>query len=129
ADPLLARMVAGGAALGILFGVLRHVRERRARLGLSLAMAAGLMGAAVYCFGLGVEGVKPRYEITNPTVFGTFLLLGLPVFYLLTFAGQEEESEVEVGALCATLGLGLALVIPPEAQQIRPVAFMLPVLL
>src|SRR5262245_10717944 len=129
-DPLFLQMVGGGAALGLLFWVLRHVRERRVRLGLSLAMAAGLMAAAVYAFGLGVPNVTPRYgEISNPTLFGTFLLIGLPVFYLLTFAGQEEETEIEVGAICATLGLGLALVIPQDSQTIRPLGFFLPVIL
>ncbi|MBI1915974.1 MAG: tetratricopeptide repeat protein [Planctomycetes bacterium] len=126
-DPLFVQMVGGGAALGLLFWVLRHVRERRVRLGLSLAMAAGLMGIAVYWFGL-VEGVTARYKIENQTVFGVFLLLGLPIFYLLTFAGQEEETEIEVGAMCATLGLGLALV-TQESQQVRSLGFILPVVL
>src|SRR5262249_47931681 len=132
-DPLFVQMVGGGAALGVLFWVLRHVRERRTRLGLSLAMAAGLMAAAVYWFGLGVEGVPPRYQINNPTVLGAFLLLGLPIFYLLTFAGQEEESEIEVAAMCATLGVGLTLVFkadqPSQSGFIGSLGFILPVIL
>ena len=35
------------------------------------------------------------------------MLIGIPVFYLLTFAGLAEESEVEIGAICAALGIGL----------------------
>src|SRR6266511_51861 len=88
-DELLIQMVAGGAALGVVFGMLRVVKERRVRLGLSLAMGAGLVAAAAYWFGM-VEGVEARYKIENPTAVGVFLLLGLPVFYLLTFAGQQE---------------------------------------
>ncbi len=127
ADELLVQMVGGGAALGVLFGVLRHVKDQRSRLGLSLAMAAGLVAAAVYWFGL-VDGVEAQYRIENYTVFGAFLLLGLPVFYLLTFAGVEEETEVEVGALCATLGLGLALLLEtPDTKHLRSAAFILPV--
>src|SRR5262245_26614633 len=39
--------VGGGVALGMLFGVLRQLADRRARLGLSLAMGAALVGAAI----------------------------------------------------------------------------------
>jgi tetratricopeptide (TPR) repeat protein len=124
-DPLFVQMVAAGAALGLLFWVLRHVRERRVRLGLSLVMAAGLMGIAVYWFGLGIAEKHYSRPLNQPD-FGGFLLLGLPIFYLLTFSGQEEESEIEVAAMCATLGLGLALV-SPDSQFVRPLGFILPV--
>jgi tetratricopeptide (TPR) repeat protein len=40
-------------------------------------------------------------------VLGTVILAGLPFFYLLTFCGEAEESEVEIAALCAALGIGL----------------------
>ena len=122
----LMHMVAGGAALGVLFGVLRNLRGQ-ARLALSLLMGGGLAGVAVYWFGL-VKGVEPRYPIVNPTAVGAFLLLGLPIFYLLTFAGHEEETEIEVGAMCGTLGLGLCLIIP-QGSQLAAVSFLLPVIL
>ena len=78
------------------------------------------MAAAVYWFGL-VEGVPAHYKIENQTVFGVFLLLGLPIFYLLTFAGQEEETEIEVAAMCATLGLGLTgLALAACAASVEP---------
>jgi tetratricopeptide (TPR) repeat protein len=130
ADRLLLQMIAGGAALGIVFGILRHVQDRRVRLGLSLALGAGLVAAAVYVFGLVPlpEGTQIRYKVENYTLFGVFLLTGLPIFYLLTFAGQQEESEVEVGAMCATLGLGLTL-ITQESQHFRLFSFGLPILL
>src|SRR5439155_8546614 len=109
------------------FGMLRVVKERRVRLGLSLAMGAGLVAAAAYWFGM-VEGVEARYKIENPTAFGFFLLMGLPVFYLLTFAGKQEETEIEVGAMCGTLGVGLML-LTQDSKTLAPVAFLLPLVL
>src|SRR5437763_225999 len=38
------------------------------------------------------------------------LLIGLPGFYLLTFASLVEESEVEIDAMCAALGVALCFV-------------------
>lgn len=38
---------------------------------------------------------------------GVLLLLGIPGFFLLTFAGLVEESEIEIGAMCAALGIGM----------------------
>src|SRR5262249_31557327 len=63
-----------------------------------------------------------------PTEFGVFLLLGLPVFYLLTFAGQQEETEIEVAALCGTLGLAMFL-LTEEGQMMRTAAFVVPAVL
>ena len=37
------------------------------------------------------------------------MLLGIPFFYLLTFVGSAEESEVEIGAMSAVLGLAIVL--------------------
>src|SRR4029077_6347533 len=47
--------------------------------------------------------------LTRPDLFGAQLLLGLPAFYLLTFAGREEETEVEVGALGAALAVSVVM--------------------
>ena len=130
---LLIYMVGGGAILGVLFGVVRSVRIRRVRLGVSLLMAAALVGGLAYWLGLlpEVRGLIPQHKVSDAaaSTLGIFLLLGLPVFYLLTFAGQQEESEVEVAAMCATLGLGLVLVVPADNQQLRGFAYALPVVL
>src|SRR5262245_7231292 len=45
---LLLATVGGGLALGVLFRVLRQQRNHWARIGLSLAMGAALVGGAVY---------------------------------------------------------------------------------
>src|SRR5262249_33373316 len=118
---LLLATVGGGLALGVLFRVLRQQRNHWARIGLSLAMGAALVGGAVYF----LEEVGRQLDVT---VLGLQLLLGVPVFYLLTFSGTEEESEVEIGALCAALGLGAALV-TQNYIQFRALALGIPVLL
>src|SRR5207247_1184319 len=87
-----------GAAVGLCFWALRHVADRGTRLGLSFALAVGLAGGGYYWFGY----------LNNPIEgsFAAVLLLGIPIFYLLTFAGIAEESEVGIGAMCAALGMG-----------------------
>src|SRR5262249_23051711 len=99
---LLLWTVAGGALLGGIFGVLQNVRDRWTRLLLSLALAIALGGGLLYCFGyqgnvFGQEfKISPQIELASSAVFGLQILLGIPIFYLLTFAGHEEESEVEI---------------------------------
>lgn len=88
----------GGAVVGVCFWILRHVADKSTRLGLSFALAVLLAGGGYYWFGY------LDHEIDAS--FARILLLGIPVFYLLTFAGIAEESEVEIGAMCAALGLG-----------------------
>jgi tetratricopeptide (TPR) repeat protein len=111
-------------ALGVLFGILPQLANRWLRLGLSLAMGAALVGGAIAYVAMQEEGGRTF----DPAILGLQLLLGVPVFYLLTFSGNEEESEVEIGALCAALGLGTAL-LANHALQYRPLAFGIPVLL
>ncbi len=97
---------AGGVVLGILFWLLRRLENRWFRLGLSLALAAALVGGAVLWLHQSTVFLEDQ---AGRTRFGTLLLLGLPFFYLLTFAGAAEESEIEIGAMCAALGLGICL--------------------
>jgi tetratricopeptide (TPR) repeat protein len=95
--------LAGGAALGIVLYFLRTVRARSVRLWLGLALAAALVGAALY--------VRFEYPATLSAeqlqMIPVLLLIGLPGFYLLTFASLVEESEVEIAAMCAALGVAL----------------------
>ncbi|HKB01186.1 MAG TPA: hypothetical protein VKD90_03155, partial [Gemmataceae bacterium] len=58
-------------------------------------------------------------------MLGVHLLLGIPFFYLLVFCGMAEESEVEIAALCATLGLGMYLVKFPD--KMPALGLLLPV--
>src|SRR5262249_33537932 len=57
------------------------------------------------------------------------ILLGIPVFYLLTFAGVAEESEVEFGALCAALFVGLWIVLEKATDNYYLIAGGVPLLL
>jgi tetratricopeptide (TPR) repeat protein len=129
---LLFPTLGGAAIAGLAFGLLRQVRHRMYRLGLILALAAGLVASGLSWLGLvdlsSVGLPAARYNLEYPTVFAVQLLLGIPSFYLLTFAGHEEESEVEIGAMCAALGLGLIILLH-DSVQLSSLAFVLPVLL
>jgi tetratricopeptide (TPR) repeat protein len=133
----------GGAVLGSLFGSLRRVQRRPVRIGLSLALAAVLVAGALALSGqlekLGVtlpfEWLKPRFVLEGgrQAIFAVQLLIGIPVFYVLTFAGREEESEVEIGAMCAALGLGLWMLasdttlLPRDLPALRTAGFLVPI--
>ncbi|OWK47303.1 tetratricopeptide repeat protein [Fimbriiglobus ruber] len=94
-----------GAVLGLLLYRLRQVNDRFWRLGLGL-----VLGAAIVYFAITYLGQYPPFATAEAQqVFARVLLLGLPFFYLLTFCGEAEESEVEIAALCAGLGIGLFL--------------------
>src|SRR5262249_53363698 len=74
----------------------------------------------------------PRLELhATPALFATTLLLGMPLFFLLTFTGREEESEVEIGAICAALGLGAWMLIQdqPSLLMLRTTVFVVPLVL
>ncbi len=121
---LLLPLVGGGAVLGVAFGLLRQVQSRATRLGLVAALAAGLAGGALAWLRQG--GPAAGVELHDPSLFAWQLLLGVPFFYLLTFAGKEEESEVEIGAVCALLGLAVG-TLTRDSLQIRSLGFLLPV--
>jgi tetratricopeptide (TPR) repeat protein len=130
---LLVPTLLTAALAGLAFGLLRRVRHRIARALLILGLAAGLLVAGVAWLGgleeLGFLGrsIKP-YQLNDPTVFAVGILLGIPFFYLLTFAGHEEESEVEIGAMCAALGLGLFILIGRN-PQVGYLALLIPLAL
>jgi tetratricopeptide (TPR) repeat protein len=126
-DYLLLPTVGGGAAAGVVFGLLRQVQHRYARLGLTLALAAGLVAGALAWFGL-IGELGHSYELADRRAFAIQMLLGIPFFYILTFAGHEEESEIEIGAMCAALGLGAGLLVFDQVQ-FRSLAFLLPMAL
>jgi tetratricopeptide (TPR) repeat protein len=128
---LLLSTLGGGVLVGILFWLVRYVRQRWTRLGLSLLLASVLVAGALLWFGqLGQlsEQLGLNSPIYTPTIFGVQLLLGIPLFYLLTLAGREEESEVEFGAICAALGLGAAM-LAQNQPGIRSLAFIIPFML
>ncbi|MFI4983514.1 MAG: hypothetical protein ACHQIO_24445, partial [Nevskiales bacterium] len=111
----------GGAALGVVFGVLRDVRKRWRRIGLCLLLAVVLGGGALIWLGqlkepleqlgLSLPDKSPLVPGADLQVFAVQILLGIPFFYLLSLAGHDEETEVEIGAICAVLGIGLMMLV------------------
>ncbi len=128
---LLAPILGGAAVAGLAFGLLRQVQHKMMRVLLILALAAGLVATGMSWLGLGdfkfLGNVTPP-SFVNPTAFAIQLLLGIPCFYLLTFAGHEEESEVEIGAMTGLLCLGLVILVGPY-PQFRSLALFLPLIL
>jgi len=94
----------GGAVLGYGFYQLTQVRQWVWRFGLGIAVGAAAVYLAVHYIQVGLELPSTAQER-----FAAYLLIGLPFFYVLTFCGEADESEVEVAALCAALGVGLYL--------------------
>jgi len=101
----LSYCVAGGLLLGYGFYRLRQTEEPRWRLWLGLVLAAALAYVAV-AFLQRLEALDSPW---SRWYLGIHLLLGIPFFYILAFCGEAEESEVEIMALCATLGASLHL--------------------
>ncbi len=123
---LFLPVIGGGAAAGLAFGALRQVRHHLTRIGLILGLAAGLAGGLLYWLGQFGD-LAPKYQLGDPTVFAVQILLSIPFFYLLTFAGHEEESEIEIGLMCASLGLGLGILTYGYVQY-QSAAILLPLL-
>jgi tetratricopeptide (TPR) repeat protein len=133
-----ADAAAAGAVLGIVFSIVRQQQQRAVRLGLSLLLGVALMAGLLWSFN-EITGLPPTWPIlpkaVDPvtgeptfTYFAWMLLLGMPLFYLLTFAGQEEETEVEIGVVCAALGLA-GYVLLRGAAGYQSLAFLLPIVL
>lgn len=128
---LFIPVIGGAAAAGLAFGLLRQVRDRLARLVLVLVLAGGLAAAGLSWLGLvPLAWISPSrtYELENPIAFALQLLLSIPFFYLLTFSGQEEESEIEIGVMCGLLGVSLSILLAGN-RQFASLAFLLPIAL
>jgi hypothetical protein len=101
----IAVPIVGGAGFGYGLWILRHVQSKvRSWLGLGLSAIPMIISAGLLHFYPDPDNKELQEKL------GAVLLLGIPGFYLLTFAGLVEESVVEMAALCGTLGAGLALV-------------------
>jgi hypothetical protein len=122
---LFTPVIGGSAIAGLAFGLLRQVRDRLARTLLIFVLAASLVAAGLSWLGiveLKVLNIQP-VVLDNSFAFAWQLLLGIPFFYLLTFAGHEEESEIEIGIVCAMLGLGLGILLV-DNKQMHALAFI-----
>jgi hypothetical protein len=117
--------IAAGAGLGLVLNTLRQVRDNRTRLWLGLALAALLSAGAAAAFHFQPSLLGPGQDIK----LACLLLAGIPAFYLLTFAGLVEESEAEIAAMCAALGLGLWLLVHNNYPALGSVAIVVPLCL
>ncbi len=111
----------GGIALGLALWAVRNLRDARLRSYLGLALAVAIVGGAATALWLYPLPIDLQTA-------GALLLLGIPGFYLLTFASFEEETEVEIAALCGALGVGLW-VMAGDSDFLRAVAVVVPLLL
>ncbi len=71
---------------------------------LLIGLLVTLASTAVYLLVLWLIDPYEREPISD---LGIMLLAGIPFFYLLTFGGRAEETEVEIGAICGIMCLGL----------------------
>ncbi len=102
---LVGAAAAAGALVGFGLHQLRQVRDWFYRFTLGLVLGGVSTYLAIYYLDPihTPDGAAPLRQ------FGIYLLLGLPFFYLLTLAGEAEESEVEIAAICTAGGTGLYL--------------------
>jgi tetratricopeptide (TPR) repeat protein len=124
--------------LGLVFSQLRDIQERRYRVGMCLLLAAALVAGAIYLFGYSSKlpftdtpvAIDGEVTLESPARFGAQILLGIAFFYLLTFAGREEETEVETAVMCAGLALALSMLFRGRFDpSFQTVALVVPLLL
>lgn len=114
---------AAGAILGFGFHQLRQIQDRLWRFGISALVGVGLVALVI----LYIDKIGWLESDSARRIVAAFILAGLPFFYILSICGVSEESEVEVAALCAGLGVGIHLLKFPA--NIPAIGFLLPVLL
>jgi tetratricopeptide (TPR) repeat protein len=120
-ETLLLAPILGGAILGQVFWFLRHVRDRRIRLWSGLALAAVIIGGTI-----AYLQFETTFTTAQRDAVARLLLLGIPGFYLLTFAGMVEESEIESAAICSALGVGMWILAENQSPTVKTLALVLP---
>src|SRR5262245_33049538 len=122
-DGLMWYCVGGGAVLGYGFGEMRLIKDNWYR--------ATVPVAAMIVIGYLLAEKLPTVIELGPAqknMLAAHILMGLPFFYLLTFTGVAEESEVEIAALCGALGLSIDL-LGFAPWNMPALGFLLPVTL
>ncbi|MCS6866807.1 MAG: hypothetical protein RMJ56_08805 [Gemmataceae bacterium] len=108
----------GGAILGFGLYRMRQMEDNTWRFFIGLVIAAVMVYlASEYIMDITVPDKAdpqkrvPLFDSADARFhLGIYLLLGLPFFYILTFSGEAEESEVEIMVLCGMLGIALHLI-------------------
>lgn len=99
-----------GLATGVALIGLRLIAEKKLRRMMVLALGAAAVALCIfYVF-------RDNVQVVNPSLLGLHLLLAIPVLYLLTLAGQTEETEIEIGLVCVLLGISLWVMLGPAFQ-------------
>jgi tetratricopeptide (TPR) repeat protein len=93
--------VGGGALVGLLFLALRFLKNRWARSIVSFLLVVLPLMVPFWWLSEHPDFLHNRQPV------GVQMLIGMVFFYLLTFAGRAEETEVEIGVVCAGLALGI----------------------
>ncbi len=114
-DPLLAPVLGGGVGLGVVFGLLRQVPRKLARLAYGLILMAVMAGGVLFWLGqFDYFGPLPYIYLPylnqgpqTQVLFAAQILAGTALFYVLVVAGREDESEADIAAVCAGLAVGI----------------------
>ena len=114
--------IASGAALGAAFFALERLENRWLRSGSVLTLIA------LIAFGLffWLQSQTAGIDVERQDTFALYLLLAIPILYLLTLAGLAEETEVEIGAMCLALGLALAVLVAQHMPTAMLAAILVP---
>ncbi|MBY0227944.1 MAG: tetratricopeptide repeat protein [Gemmataceae bacterium] len=126
---LLGPTLGASALAAWAFGMLRQVERPLVRAGLTLALAAGLAVVGLTFVGqvqMPALGITEPYKLENPPAFAWMALVGIPFFYLLSFAGHEEESEAEIAIMAGLGGTALAILVG-ENRQLASIPFLVPI--
>ncbi len=110
-----------GLALGVVLVGLRLIAQRNIRRAAVLALGVAAVG--LFIFYLFRAELPASFHLYT---FGMHLLLAVPVFYLLTISGRIEETEIEIGLVCALLGIALWVMLSSAFQL---VAMLIPIVI
>lgn len=124
---LLISCVGLGGALGLSFFSVRKVKVPNVRLGIIFAVATSLCAAIAYFLGATPWNENPIF-LPHPHLFSMQLIAFLPLFYILTFCGLAEESEIEIGAFSSLLGIALG-ILTIDHVPLRTLGFLAPIVL
>ena len=114
----LLTCVIGGLVFGYSLEQLRRIPEWRYKLAGVILDGAIVIMLLDYWLGPDLSAERRQFIAFQ-------LLLGLPFFYLLTFAGAVEESEAEIGAICIVIAVAIRWSILDE--EVASACLLLPV--
>lgn len=106
-DSLLPITVGAGALVGVALAETRRIESPNWRGMTAAAIAVLLVGLALHYIEQSEDYHRVEGYSSLRFLLGVHLLLGLPFFYLLSFAGRAEESEAEFAAICGGMAVGV----------------------